>query len=129
MASSYYPLGSAIPGRKTYQAVIGITGPERSKDVIEQFTNALKKNDNLFVKRFGYSESIPKKKFRQSYSDYTPKGIFKKGWFEKHTLHVAYQYCTQCRYAAYSGLESPLTAYSTYSRAYDGIFLYSEADE
>ena len=88
MASSYYPLGSAVPGKKTYQAVIGIKGPDRSKNIMAQFTDALKKNDNLFVKTIGYDENIPKKKFRQSYSDYSPKGIFKKVWFEKHTLKV-----------------------------------------
>ena len=46
------------------------------------------RNDNLFVKDIGYDDKIPKKKFRQSYSDYTPKGIFKKNWFEKHTLEI-----------------------------------------
>ena len=77
MATSYYPLGSAA-AKKAYQAVIGITGVERSNNLTSQLANAIKRNDNLFVKDIGYDDKIPKKKFRQSYSDYTPKGIFKK---------------------------------------------------
>ena len=87
MATSYYPLGSAA-AKKAYQAVIGITGVERSNNLTSQLANAIKRNDNLFVKDIGYDDKIPKKKFRQSYSDYTPKGIFKKNWFEKHTLEI-----------------------------------------
>ena len=43
MATSYYPLGSAA-AKKAYQAVIGITGVERSKNLTSQLANAIKRN-------------------------------------------------------------------------------------
>ena len=63
MATSYYPLGSAA-AKKAYQAVIGITGVERSNNLTSQLANAIKRNDNLFVKEAYVGKSIVLKRFR-----------------------------------------------------------------
>ena len=78
MATSYYPWINAVKKHIKQFVVYGVNVVMLHKSI-----KILKENDNC-CKDIGYDDMM-RRKFRQSYSDYTPKNVRR---VEKHTLEI-----------------------------------------